>query len=138
MIRSWRPLISTCGRPSGARRGTEVSAKRPPGSGCGTEVIARIAGGPDAARPDPYADTSVPRLAPLGVPQVLINGRQDRIIPTFYAEGYAAPMRAAGDAVEVRMIDRTGHVELIAPETAAWAATVEEIERASGQAGARR
>ena len=72
----------------------------------------------------------MPRLAPLGVPQVLINGRQDRIIPTAYAEGYAAPMRAAGDDVRVRMIDRTGHVELIAPETAAWAAAVEEIVRA--------
>ena len=64
------------------------------------------------------------------MPQVLINGMQDRIIPTAYAEGYAAPMRAAGDDVRVRMIDRTGHVELIAPETAAWAAAVEEIERA--------
>ena len=72
----------------------------------------------------------MPRLGPLGVPQVLINGRQDRIIPTAYAEGYAAPMRAAGDDVRVRMIDRTGHVELVAPETAAWAATVEEIVRA--------
>ena len=39
------------------------------------------------------------------------------------------PMRAAGDDVRVRMIDRTGHVELVAPETAAWAAAVEEIVR---------
>ena len=75
----------------------------------------------------------MPRLAPLGVRQVLINGLQDRIIPTAYAEGYAAPMRAAGDEVRVRMIDRTGHVELIAPETAAWAAAVEEIEAALGR-----
>ena len=58
-------------------------AARPPGSGCGNEVIARLTGGR-------FADTSVPRLAPLGVPQVLINGLQDRIIPTAYAEGYAA------------------------------------------------
>ena len=101
-------------------------AARPPGSGCGTEVIARISGGR-------FAETSVPRLAPLGVRQVLVNGRQDRIIPTAYAEGYAAPMRAAGDDVRVRMIDRTGHIELIAPETAAWAAAVEEIERALGR-----
>ena len=101
-------------------------AARPPGSGCGTEIIARISGGR-------FAETSVPRLAPLGVPQVLINGRQDRIIPTAYAEGYAAPMRAAGDDVRVRMIERTGHVELIAPESAAWSAAVEEIERALGR-----
>ena len=105
-------------------------AARPPGSGCGTEVVAKLTGAATAARPDVFADTSVPRLAPLGAQQVLINGAQDRIIPTAYAEGYAAPMRAKGDKVRVRMIDNTGHVELIAPETAAWAATVEELQRA--------
>jgi len=94
-------------------------------NGCGNEVVGRLTGGR-------YAETSVPRLAPLGVRQVLINGMEDRIIPLFYAEGYAAPMRAAGDDVRVRIIERTGHVELIAPETAAWAAAVEEIERALG------
>ena len=101
-------------------------AARPPGSGCGTEVIAQISGGR-------FAETSVPRLAPLGIPQVLVNGLQDRIIPTAYAEGYARPMRAAGDEVRVRMIDRTGHVELVAPETAAWAAAAEEIRRSLGR-----
>ncbi len=101
-------------------------AARPPGSGCGTEVVGKLTGGR-------FADTSVPRLAPIGVGQVLLNGAQDRIIPTGYAEGYAAPMRAAGDKVTVRMIDQTGHVELIAPETRAWAAAVEEIERALGR-----
>ena len=107
-------------------------AERPPGSGCGTEVIAQLVGGA-ADRRDRFADTSVPRLAPLGVSQVLINGEQDRIIPTAYAEGYARPMRAAGDDVRVRMVDRTGHVELVAPETAAWAAAVEEIDHALGR-----
>ncbi len=101
-------------------------AARPPGSGCGTEVVSRLTGGQ-------FADTSVPRLAPIRVRQVLINGRQDRIIPTFYAESYAASMRAAGDSVQVRLLDRTGHVELIAPETAAWTAAVEEIEAALGR-----
>jgi acetyl esterase/lipase len=101
-------------------------AARPPGSGCGTEVIDRISGGR-------FAETSIPRLAPLGVRQVLVNGVQDRIIPAAYAEGYAAPMRAAGDKVKVRMVDRTGHVELIAPDSAAWAVAVGEIEKALGQ-----
>ncbi|MBV9884215.1 MAG: alpha/beta hydrolase [Sphingomonadaceae bacterium] len=102
-------------------------------NGCGNEVVGRLTSGH-------FADTSVPRLAPLGVPQLLINGREDRIIPVAYAEGYAAPMRAAGDEVRVRMLERTGHVELIAPETAAWAAAVEEIEGAlqMRRGGARR
>jgi acetyl esterase/lipase len=99
-------------------------------NGCGNEVVVRLTGGVRAGRIDPFTDTSVPRLAPLGVRQVLINGLQDRIIPTAYAEGYARPMRAAGDDVRVRMLDATGHVELIAPETRAWAASVEEIRRA--------
>ena len=42
-------------------------------------------------------------------------------------------MRAKGDKVRVRLIEKTGHVELIAPESAAWAATVEELERALGR-----
>jgi len=101
-------------------------AARPPGSGCGTEVVGRLTGGR-------FADTSVPRLAPLGVPQLLVNGTEDRIIPTAYAEGYAAQMRRRGDKVEVRMVERTGHVELIAPESAAWAAAAQAIERAFGR-----
>ena len=108
-------------------------AATPPGSGCGTEIIEKLVGPPTLSSRSVYADTSIPRLAPLGVRQVLINGLQDRIIPTAYAEDYAAKMRRAGDKVKVRMIDRTGHVELIAPETAAWAATVEEIEAALGR-----
>jgi acetyl esterase/lipase len=101
-------------------------AARPPGSGCGTEVIAQLTGGR-------FADTSVPRLAPLGIPQLLVNGREDRIIPSSYAESYAALMRRAGDKVKVRMVERTGHVELIAPESAAWAAAAQAIERAFGR-----
>lgn len=108
-------------------------AATPPGSGCGTEIIEKLVGSPTMSSRNVFADTSVPRLAPLGVKQILINGMQDRIIPVAYAESYAAKMRAAGDKVEIRMIDRTGHVELIAPGTAAWAATVMEIEKALGR-----
>jgi acetyl esterase/lipase len=100
-------------------------AAKPPGSGCGTEVIGQISG-------DKWDETSVPRLAPLHVAQVLVNGRQDKIIPTAYAEIYADKMRLKGDGVTVRMIDHSGHVELIAPESAAWAVAVEEIKSGLG------
>ncbi len=101
-------------------------AARPPGSGCGTEVIARLTNGH-------FEDTSVPRLGPLGVPQVLVNGSRDKIIPTAYADLYAARMRKKGDEVRVRLIDNSGHIELIAPESSAWAAAAEEIEEALGR-----
>jgi acetyl esterase/lipase len=131
-LRSARPLSIREAISLGGLPDLEEAARSE--NGCGNAVIGRLTNGGSAApRPNPYADTSVPRLAPLGLKQVLINGRQDRIIPVAYAEAYAAPMRAAGDDVRVRMLDRTGHVELIAPETAAWAAAVEEIERALRQ-----
>jgi acetyl esterase/lipase len=85
-------------------------------NGCGTEVVGKlIAGGG-------YADTSIPRLLPLGVPQDLVNGDRDRIIPARLATGYVAAAQKAGDPVTLQMIPQTGHVELIAPETPAWAA----------------
>jgi acetyl esterase/lipase len=101
-------------------------AATPPGSGCGTDVIEKLTGGR-------FADTSVPRLGPLGLPQLLVNGLQDRIIPGHYAEDYARRMRDKGDQVEVRMIDRTGHVELIAPDSQAWAVAAGAIEQAFGR-----
>lgn len=90
-------------------------------NGCGTEVVAKLVGTPTPQHPDVYADTSVPRLLPLRVRQDLINGREDRIIPFVMATDYVAKAVAAGDTATLHTIPATGHVELIAPETAAWA-----------------
>ncbi|MEH3159743.1 MAG: alpha/beta hydrolase [Sphingomonas taxi] len=87
-----------------------------PDNGCGTEVIATLVGD----RPDPYADTSIPRLLPLGVPQTLVNGRDDRIVPDRFSTDYRAQATAAGDAVTLHILPDTGHVELIAPGSPAW------------------
>jgi len=91
-----------------------------PDNGCGVEVVAQLVGTP-GARGDVYADTSVPRLLPLGVPHDLVNGREDRIVPVRFGEDYVAQAQAKGDAATLHMVGRTGHVELVAPESAAWA-----------------
>ena len=90
-------------------------------NGCGTEVVAKLVGAPTPQHPDVYADTSVPRLLPLGMKQDLINGREDRIIPFVMATDYIAKATATGDTATLHTIPATGHVELIAPETPAWA-----------------
>jgi len=100
-----------------------------PDNGCGTEVVAQLVGAP-GARSDVYADTSVPRLLPLGVPQDLVDGREDRIIPYRLATDYAAKAKAAGDAVVLHTVADTGHVELVSPGSAAWAETVKLIAEA--------
>lgn len=89
-------------------------------NGCGLEPSNTLGKGH-------YRETSVPWLAPLRVPQTLINGLQDEIIPTTMAKNYQRRMRAAGDRVTVRWVDRTGHVELITPGTRSWAVTVDTV-----------
>ena len=92
-------------------------------NGCGKEVSATLGA-------DHYAETSVPRLAPLGVRQYLVNGLNDPIIPTQLATDYQRRMRAAGDLVSIDWIPASGHFELIAPETKAWAVAVHRIQQA--------
>lgn len=101
-----------------------------PDNGCGTDVVAKLTGAPSPAHADVFADTSVPRLLPLGVPQDLVNGENDRIIPMRLGAGYEAQARASGDRVALHRVAATGHVELIAPESAAWAQTVKLIDAA--------
>lgn len=102
-------------------------AATPPGSGCGVEVVEKLVGPPSLSSRQVYADTSLPWLAPIGVRQMLVNGTEDRIIPTAFATRYADKMRAKGDRVEIDMIPATGHVELVAPGSRAWTRTLQLI-----------
>ena len=88
-----------------------------PDNGCGVSVVEQLVGtsGPDRA--DIFADTSVARLFPLGVPHDLVNGREDAIVPYRFALDYVG--RAGGEAV-LHTIAHTGHVELVTPDTQAW------------------
>ncbi|QDZ09137.1 alpha/beta hydrolase [Sphingomonas panacisoli] len=95
-----------------------------PDNGCGTDVVQKLVGN---GRTERYADTSVPRLFPLGVPQDLVNGREDAIIPYRLATDYIA--KAKGEAT-LHTVPNTGHVELITPGTAAWTETKRLIAKA--------
>jgi acetyl esterase/lipase len=94
-----------------------------PENGCGTEVIDQLTGGH-------FSDTSIPHLLPIGVPQDHITGQQDRIIPLNLTRDFVAKARAAGDHSAIAEPGRTGHVELIAPESAAWTLAKEAIMKA--------
>ncbi|GAA0728428.1 alpha/beta hydrolase [Sphingomonas japonica] len=87
-------------------------------NGCGTDVVGQLVG---SGRADLYADTSVTRLLPVGVPFDQVVGRDDRIIPLRLPRDFDARAKAAGDRATLTIVPDTGHVELIAPETPAWA-----------------
>ncbi|UUL82741.1 alpha/beta hydrolase [Sphingomonas qomolangmaensis] len=99
-------------------------------NGCGVEVVGKLVGPSPTERGDVYADTSVTRLLPIGVPHTQIVGREDRIIPIRLPQGFDAAARAAGDDATLTIVPGTGHVELIAPETAAWGQAKRAIRKA--------
>lgn len=92
-------------------------------------MVAQLVGTPSAPRPDVYRDTSVPRLFPFEVPTDLVNGRDDAIVPVRLAADYVAGSRGTA---RLHIVPNTGHVELIAPGTAAWDVTNALVKRAVG------
>jgi acetyl esterase/lipase len=83
-------------------------------------------------RAHPYADTSPSELLPLGVPQVVVSGSEDPIVPPRFAHAYVAKARRAGDKVEDIEIAGAGHFEMIDPNSAAWPmieAAITRLER---------
>lgn len=101
---------------------------------CTQSAMPALTGTASPTRPDVFADTSIPRLLPLGTRQILVSATQDRIAPPSLAAAYATHASAAGETVERLTIANEGHVELIAPDTRAWEATVALLRRELGLA----
>lgn len=95
------------------------------GHGCGTDGARAMAGTPPR-----YSETSPIAMTPRPARQIQVNTSLDRIAPPSYAEAYRKVLAGKGVAVETVTVAGEGHVELIAPESKAWAATVKLIEDA--------
>jgi acetyl esterase/lipase len=101
-------------------------------SACGgPDTIDAIAGASRGG--DPYADTSPAALVPLGVPQAVISGELDPIVPPKFGWDYAMAAAGSGDEVRQLTIVGAGHFELIDPTSAAWANVRLEIDILTGR-----
>jgi acetyl esterase/lipase len=89
---------------------------------------ALLGGGPDEV-PDRYAAASPAARLPLGVPQLLVHGRRDDVVPPGQSERYAEAAAAAGDRVELALLPDADHFDVIDPAHEAWRLTVEWIAR---------
>jgi acetyl esterase/lipase len=85
--------------------------------GCGASVPGLLGGDPKD-HPDRLHRASPIELLPLSVPQILISGDLDTIVPVFHATNYAAAGK--GDLITVNVLEGAGHFELISPESTAW------------------
>lgn len=89
-------------------------------AGCLADIMDTLTGAPSDVRSDVLADTSPAELLPIGVRQVSVNGANDQIAPPVLGQGYTARAAAAGDDASYVEVAETGHVELVAPGTAAF------------------
>jgi acetyl esterase/lipase len=101
-------------------------------SACGGEDTIDAIAGADRGG-DPYIDTSPAALAPLGVPQTVISGALDPIVPPKFGWDYAMTAAGSGDKVREVTIEGAGHFELIDPTSAAWATIRTEIDVLTGR-----
>ena len=97
----------------------------------GPETIDAIAGAKRGG--DPYLDTSPAALLPLGVPQAVVSGALDPIVPAKFGMAYALAAAASGDKIREVTIQDAGHFELIDPTSAAWSKVLLEIDILTGK-----
>lgn len=95
----------------------------------GGGATAAFLGGSPADYPERYASASPARLLPLGVPQLLLHGTQDQLLPLEVSQAYASKAMAAGDEVQLLEIPGADHFALIDPHSTAWAVAVQEIKK---------
>jgi acetyl esterase/lipase len=81
-----------------------------------------------------YDEVSPIELVPLGVPVRLVHGAADAIVPVEQSTRFRAAQRRAHADVELDVVGRAGHFDVVAPFSAAWP-TVERriLELARGE-----
>jgi len=94
---------------------------------CGDAIPRLLEGAPDE-RADRLAQSSPIELLPLGVPQRLVCGALDSLVPNELSRRYQSAASRAGDAVELEVVEGVGHFELIDPASAAWPAVLRAVQ----------
>ncbi|WP_299707949.1 alpha/beta fold hydrolase [uncultured Pontibacter sp.] len=90
-------------------------------------AVPKLMGGMPAEVPYRYAQASPMRLLPLKIPQRLVQGVLDPIVPVEQATAYVSRAKSKGDAAEVVLLPDTGHFDLVAPQSPAWAKVLESV-----------
>jgi acetyl esterase/lipase len=99
----------------------------------GRNAVPLMMGATPEQEPRRYDRTCPTKLLPLGVAQLLVHGTEDEHVPWEMSERYHRAASAAGDEVELALLDGVGHFEHLDPSHAAWGAVVEWLKRLSGE-----
>lgn len=112
---------------------TDLVSYRVGEPGSCNSAVDELLGGPPALVPERYAQTSPWALLPLGVPQWLLQGSLDPIVPALATREYASAAQQKGDTVKLVELAEAGHFDLAAPSTGAGAAVVNAVLMALGR-----
>jgi acetyl esterase/lipase len=96
------------------------------------DMAAELLGGRPEVRAR-YREASPLELLPLGVPQHLVSGARDPIVPAGFARDFAARSRALGDEVTLEVLEAAGHFELVAPSSPAFPAVRNAVTKLLGR-----
>lgn len=88
-----------------------------------------LMGGRPADLADRYKAANPGDLLPFHVPQVLIQGTEDSQIPAELPSRWADLARKSGDTVDVNIIPRADHFDVVDPEGRAWSAIREIVKK---------
>ena len=86
---------------------------------CG-DAVPQLLGGATADQADRVKQSSPIELVPLGVPQRLVCGTLDSLVPNELSRRYQEAAAKAGDPVSLECVEGVGHFELIDPASRAW------------------
>jgi acetyl esterase/lipase len=93
----------------------------------GLDAVTQLMGGTPDDVPERYDTGSPADLLPLGVPQILVHGRDDRVVPADLSVEYHAVAIRRGDDVRLVPLTAVGHYELIEPASPAWPPVAEAV-----------
>jgi acetyl esterase/lipase len=96
--------------------------------GLSRHAAERLLGGPPEKWPGRYDLASPLERLPLGLPQLLVHGDADDVVPIGLARGYADRAAYAGDPCELVELAGCGHAEHLDPGSRAWAPVVKWME----------
>ena len=87
---------------------------------CGADVIDMLLGGTPEEVPENYISGSPINLLPFGVPQRLITGVHDLVVPPETSRAYVAAAKKAGDDIIAVTLNGASHFEPIVPTSKVW------------------
>lgn len=91
----------------------------------GGAVVDFMGGGPDQ-RPAEYDLADPARRLPIRVPQLIVIGTDDDVVPLSVVQPYEA---VAGPGLDLRVFSGVDHYDVIDPDSPTWEAVMSEVSR---------